>query len=83
MAPTGTLYAWLTPGQWLSRSIGWNFEKFLIDRWTGDCRYPQEPSRTDPLFADLATSVVRLTAFSFLPLTRVAFLSTLYHHPTI
>ena len=51
------LYAWLTakdngfPGD-----IGWNFEKFLIDRdGRVACRYPSGTKPTDPVFLqDLA-----------------------------
>jgi glutathione peroxidase len=51
------LYAWLTaPENDYPGDIGWNFEKFLIDR-SGRvaCRYPSGTKPTDPTFLqDLA-----------------------------
>jgi glutathione peroxidase len=51
------LYAWLTaPENGFPGDIGWNFEKFLIDR-SGrvNCRYPAGTKPTDPgLLQDLA-----------------------------
>lgn len=51
------LYAWLTaPENDYPGDIGWNFEKFLIDR-SGrvSCRYPAGTKPTDPdLLQDLA-----------------------------
>jgi glutathione peroxidase len=51
------LYAWLTAAEnGYPGDIGWNFEKFLIDR-TGRvvCRYPSAAKPTDPTFLqDLA-----------------------------
>ena len=51
------LYAWLTAAEnGFPGDIGWNFEKFLIDR-AGRvvCRYPAGTKPTDPsLLADLA-----------------------------
>jgi glutathione peroxidase len=51
------LYAWLTAAEnRFPGDIGWNFEKFLIDR-TGRvvCRYPSAAKPTDPTFLqDLA-----------------------------
>lgn len=51
------LYAWLTaPENGFPGDIGWNFEKFLIDR-SGRvvCRYPAGTKPTDPtLLLDLA-----------------------------
>ncbi|HEX3949253.1 MAG TPA: glutathione peroxidase [Steroidobacteraceae bacterium] len=51
------LYAWLTaPENGFPGDIGWNFEKFLIDR-SGRvvCRYPAGTKPTDPtLLQDLA-----------------------------
>ena len=51
------LYAWLTaPENGFPGDIGWNFEKFLIDRGGRvDCRYPAGTKPTDPtLLQDLA-----------------------------
>jgi glutathione peroxidase len=51
------LYAWLTAAEnGFPGDIGWNFEKFLIDR-SGrvNCRYPSATKPTDPTFLqDLA-----------------------------
>ena len=51
------VYAWLTaPENGFPGDIGWNFEKFLIDR-SGrvNCRYPAGTKPTDPgLLQDLA-----------------------------
>jgi glutathione peroxidase len=51
------LYAWLTaPENGFPGDIGWNFEKFLIDR-SGRvvCRYPAGTTPTDPtLLQDIA-----------------------------
>jgi glutathione peroxidase len=51
------LYAWLTAAEnGFPGDIGWNFEKFLIDR-SGrvTCRYPSATKPTDPTFLqDLA-----------------------------
>jgi glutathione peroxidase len=51
------LYAWLTAAEnGFPGDIGWNFEKFLIDR-SGrvSCRYPAGTKPTDPTFLqDLA-----------------------------
>lgn len=51
------LYAWLTaPENGYPGDIGWNFEKFLIDRGGRvACRYPAGTKPTDPTFLqDLA-----------------------------
>jgi glutathione peroxidase len=51
------LYAWLTaPENGFPGDIGWNFEKFLIDRGGRVvCRYPAGTKPTDPtLLQDLA-----------------------------
>lgn len=51
------LYAWLTaPENGFPGDIGWNFEKFLIDRdGRVNCRYPAGTKPTDPgLLQDLA-----------------------------
>jgi glutathione peroxidase len=51
------LYAWLTaPENGYPGDIGWNFEKFLIDRGGRvACRYPSGTKPTDPTFLqDLA-----------------------------
>jgi glutathione peroxidase len=51
------LYAWLTaPENGFPGDIGWNFEKFLIDRdGRVNCRYPAGTKPTDPTFLqDLA-----------------------------
>jgi glutathione peroxidase len=51
------LYAWLTaPDNGYPGDIGWNFEKFLIDRdGRLSCRYPSATKPTDPTFLqDLA-----------------------------
>jgi glutathione peroxidase len=51
------LYAWLTaPENGFPGDIGWNFEKFLIDRdGRVNCRYPSGTKPTDPTFLqDLA-----------------------------
>jgi glutathione peroxidase len=51
------VYAWLTaPENGYSGDIGWNFEKFLIDREGRlSCRYPPTTKPTDPAFLqDLA-----------------------------
>jgi glutathione peroxidase len=51
------LYAWLTAKEnGFSGDIGWNFEKFLIDRdGRVICRYPSGTKPTDPTFLqDLA-----------------------------
>jgi glutathione peroxidase len=51
------LYAWLTAKEnGFSGDIGWNFEKFLIDRdGRVSCRYPAGTKPTDPgLLQDLA-----------------------------
>jgi glutathione peroxidase len=51
------LYAWLTAAEnGFSGDIGWNFEKFLIDRGGRvACRYPAGTKPTDPTFLqDLA-----------------------------
>ena len=51
------LYAWLTaPENGFPGDIGWNFEKFLIDRdGRVSCRYPAGTKPTDPTFLqDLA-----------------------------
>ena len=51
------LYAWLTaPENSFPGDIGWNFEKFLIDRdGRVNCRYPAGTKPTDPgLLQDLA-----------------------------
>jgi glutathione peroxidase len=51
------LYAWLTaPENGFPGDIGWNFEKFLIDRGGRvSCRYPAGTKPTDPgLLQDLA-----------------------------
>jgi glutathione peroxidase len=52
------LYAWLTaPENGYPGDIGWNFEKFLIDRdGRLSCRYPSTTKPTDPTFLqDLAS----------------------------
>jgi glutathione peroxidase len=51
------LYAWLTAAEnGFPGDIGWNFEKFLIDRdGRVNCRYPAGTKPTDPgLLQDLA-----------------------------
>jgi glutathione peroxidase len=51
------LYAWLTDKEnGFPGDIGWNFEKFLIDRdGRVNCRYPSGTKPTDPNFLqDLA-----------------------------
>ena len=52
-----SLYAWLTADEnGFPGDIGWNFEKFLIDRdGRVNCRYPAGTKPTDPgLLQDLA-----------------------------
>jgi glutathione peroxidase len=54
------LYAWLTAAEnGFPGDIGWNFEKFLIDRnGRVNCRYPAGTKPTDPgLLQDLANAL--------------------------
>jgi glutathione peroxidase len=54
------LYAWLTaPENGFPGDIGWNFEKFLIDRGGRvACRYPAGTEPTDPTFLQDLANVV-------------------------